>query len=463
MALLHGIVVDLIFLLACCCTSLYGSSVSNIEQNLMTNLLTNYSVNARPTLSNRESVIVKFDVKIGKLVKLDIKEQVMIANTRIMMEWTDPSLVWNKKKYNNTGTLTIPNNLVWTPDIMLYNTAVMESKGKDDLYKSHVIVRNTGKVVWMSPLTLQASCSIYLKWFPFDEQVCRLNFGSISYTERQLQLKRFKTRNSFDEIQAKFYFSSGHWKIVSIDSNITTEYYECCFDGFSIIHYTFTWKRLSLYWLLYLVLPCLCLAVLAVFTFFIPAATGERSGFAITTVLAMSVYLLVISDKMPEKSDESPVIGVLYIVLFFIMTAVLLSVIITTYMAYKTTKPPKFLRKHFVKKNKKPPKDDVTSLREPPGVRIPMKRVAAADNEVEPRVETEGDDLFNDLPNARFRSIGKKQSLRRHLSVLSAQEEKELENQEEWQIIAAHVDRILFWIFCVMIFIGPGIVLLSYI
>ena len=415
--------------------------VSKTEYDLMTKLLENYSVYARPISSSTDPVVVSFDIKLGKLVKLDIKEQVMIVNTRITMKWNDPNMIWNASDYNGTQYINIPNTLLWTPDILLQNTAVQDSKGKIDVYKAHVQVRNTGVAVWMSPVTVQASCSLDIKWFPFDQQTCELNFGSISYTKTKLKLKFNKQPKKFSEMKANFHYSSGNWDMVTMTSELTEETYECCMVPFSIIKYTLKWKRLTAYWLLYLVCPCICLSTMSLFTFLIPAESGERTGFGITTVLAMSVYLLVISDKLPEKSDQSPLIGILYVVLFFLMVGVLLSSIITTHLAFKKTRPPGYLRRYFTMQKNANTCSGTTPIT------IITNRTTS---------------LNDSMKGNKIECVSRKHSFKLDMSALEAEDKDGTKHQEEWQEIAAKIDRILFWVLLAMNIIGPSVVLVIY-
>ncbi len=211
--------------------------LSPYERDLMTTLLANYNVYTRPTTSNAKAVVVDFDLKLGKLVKLDIKEQILIANTRVSMRWNDPSLVWNKTAHNGTEFLTIPSSHVWTPDILLHNTAVQDSKGKTDVYKSRVRVTSAGVVHWMSLVTIQASCTLNIRWFPFDEQECQLNFGSISYIKKDVRLKFHKQPKKVSEMKNKFHYSSGDWEMQELTSHVEDVYYEGCNYPFSMVIY----------------------------------------------------------------------------------------------------------------------------------------------------------------------------------------------------------------------------------
>ena len=452
----------LAFVLLCSLSYASGelTTLSKVEGDLMTTLLTNYNKHSRPTTSTNKPVPVKFDLKLGKLVRLDIKSQVMITNTRILMKWFDPSLQWNMTEHNNTDFINIPSSLLWTPDILLYNTAVQQSEGKSDVYKAHVLVRHTGTAIWTSPVTLQASCIIDIKWFPFDKQVCSLNFGSLSYTRNKVKLLFFKQPRDTKELEDNFFFSSGHWSMTGMSAVLKTEKFECCDDPFSVIEYSFKWKRLSTYWLLYLVLPCLCLSFVALFTFFIPPETGERSGFAITTVLAMSVYLLVISDRMPEKSDGSPLIGVLYIVMFFLMTGVLITVIMTTFLWYKTSRPP-FWLKRALRLN-----SNAVVLFNSVNTQLEATATIVGNDKTN---ENKRSSSTNQVTRPRLESIDERTQLRRRLTLnrsssrLTVNDMKKMEdNQEEWREIACKLDRVFFWLFLALSIISPGIVLISY-
>ena len=46
--------------------------------------------------------------------------------------------------------------------------------------KTKVIVNNTGYNTWFASTSMKASCKINVKYFPFDQQICRLTFGYVA-------------------------------------------------------------------------------------------------------------------------------------------------------------------------------------------------------------------------------------------------------------------------------------------
>ena len=58
-----------------------------------------------------------------------------------------------------------------------------------------------------------------------------------------------------------------------------------------------------------LIVPCIVLAVLTVFSFYLPPESGERMGLVITILLGLTVFMMVFTDNVPRTSEVTPLIG----------------------------------------------------------------------------------------------------------------------------------------------------------
>lgn len=58
-----------------------------------------------------------------------------------------------------------------------------------------------------------------------------------------------------------------------------------------------------------LIVPCVVLAVLTVFSFYLPPESGERMGLVITILLGLTVFMMVFTDNVPRTSEVTPLIG----------------------------------------------------------------------------------------------------------------------------------------------------------
>lgn len=339
--------------------SLVASASCSYQQEklLQETLLTDYNKYVRPQKGN-DPVQVYFDMRLKNLVKLDLREQVLVINCFTMLRWTDPQLQWNMSAFNGTDRINMDSSLIWTPDIMLYNTAELTSFQHTDMYKTRPLVFNKGLVVWNSPVTWKISCELDVTWFPVDRQVCNFTFGSNSYSKSQLDLRFWSKPSSKAEIvSSNFLVEGGEWNINSLTSHETNINFICCPEDFSIIRYRIELSRMSLYYFLYIILPLVSLSFLFLLVFHIPHDSGERMGFGVTILLSITVYLLVISEKLPEKSDVYPMLGICFIVVFYILCTALAFAATTTIFAKRTSKPPNFLltwlKKLKLQKNKK--------------------------------------------------------------------------------------------------------------
>ncbi len=56
-----------------------------------------------------------------------------------------------------------------------------------------------------------SSCSIDIKWFPFDDQYCTMKFGSWTYDGSKINLTTMG-----DEIDISTYQPSGEWDLIGL-------------------------------------------------------------------------------------------------------------------------------------------------------------------------------------------------------------------------------------------------------
>ena len=58
-----------------------------------------------------------------------------------------------------------------------------------------------------------------------------------------------------------------------------------------------------------IVFPCMMMSTLTVLVFCMPPDSGEKIALGVTVILAFSVFMLAIAERMPETSESIPLIG----------------------------------------------------------------------------------------------------------------------------------------------------------
>lgn len=210
--------------------------------------------------------------------------------------------------------------------------------------KAHLFY--TGKVRWVPPAIYKSSCSIDVTFFPFDQQNCKMKFGSWTYDKAKIDLERLETT-----VDLKDYWESGEWAIVNAVGTYNTKKYDCCHEIYPDITYFFIIRRLPLFYTINLIIPCLLISCLTVLVFYLPSDCGEKITLCISVLLSLTVFLLLITEIIPSTSLVIPLIGEY---LLFTMIFVTLSIIITVFVlnvhhrSPGTHKMPRWVRTIFL-------------------------------------------------------------------------------------------------------------------
>ena len=136
--------------------------------------------------------------------------------------------------------------------------------------QSKAMVKPSGEIFWSPPAKLRSSCKIDVTFFPFDDQVCHIKFGSWTYSGLQVDLEK-----RADSADITNYVESGEWDLRTVTVEKNVRLYPCCpNEPFpDIIFYIFIRRRI-LYYLSNIILPCVWLSILSLVGFWLPPDSG---------------------------------------------------------------------------------------------------------------------------------------------------------------------------------------------
>uniref|UniRef100_A0A8C3AP59 Cholinergic receptor nicotinic beta 4 subunit n=1 Tax=Cyclopterus lumpus TaxID=8103 RepID=A0A8C3AP59_CYCLU len=303
---------SLYFLIAKC------SSCADSEERLMNWLLgkDRYNPLIRPAVNRTERVPVKLQVSLAQLISVNEREQIMTTNVWLTQHWVDYRLSWDPAKYEGIDKLRIPSRHIWLPDIVLYNNA-------DGTYEvtvfTNAIVLFNGSINWLPPAIYKSACKIEVKHFPFDQQNCTLKFRSWTYDHTEIDLILKSAVASMDD-----FTPSGEWDILALPGRRTVSALDPTYVDLT---YDFIIKRKPLFYTINLIIPCVLITSLAILVFYLPSDCGEKITLCISVLLALTVFLLLISKIVPPTSLDVPLIGkylmfTMVLVTFSIITSV---------------------------------------------------------------------------------------------------------------------------------------------
>ncbi|XP_013406821.1 neuronal acetylcholine receptor subunit alpha-7 isoform X1 [Lingula anatina] len=284
-----------------------------------------HNVLERPVANEKDVLNVTFSLTLQQILDVDEKNQIIHTNIWLDMTWTDYTFIWNEAEFGNISAIRIPAGKLWKPDVLLYNSA---SEAFDGTYHTNVVIYSSGYMNWIPPGMFGSSCHIDITWFPFDMQFCKLKFGTWSYDGSQVDLVLKSEKGDISS-----FIKNGEWDLLGVTAKRNEIYYDCCPDTpYVDVTYTINIKRRTLYYGFNLIIPCVLLSLLAILTFMLPPDAGEKVSLAVTIMLSLTVFLMIVADVLPPTSDAVPLIVIYFgMILALCSMSVVFSVLVLSY------------------------------------------------------------------------------------------------------------------------------------
>ncbi|KAJ8378603.1 hypothetical protein AAFF_G00238150 [Aldrovandia affinis] len=269
------------------------------QRTLLKELLKDYNRMERPVANDSHPLTVNISMILVQIMDVDEKNQVLTTNVWLQMHWYDHYLQWNQSAYPGVKNLRFTTDQIWTPDILLYNSA---DDKFDSTFKTNVKVNSNGFCQYLPPGIFMSTCNVDVRWFPFDMQRCELKFGSWTFDGWLLDLQ-------MTDADISGYMPNGEWDLVEVPGTRNEVYYDCCKEPYPDVTFIITIRRRTLYYALNLLIPCVLLSSMTLLIFLLPADSGEKISLGITVLLSLTVFMLLVAEIMPATSDSIPLIG----------------------------------------------------------------------------------------------------------------------------------------------------------
>ncbi|EDL12583.1 acetylcholine receptor subunit epsilon precursor [Mus musculus] len=320
--------------------TLFGRSQGkNEELSLYHHLFDNYDPECRPVRRPEDTVTITLKVTLTNLISLNEKEETLTTSVWIGIDWHDYRLNYSKDDFAGVGILRVPSEHVWLPEIVLENNI----DGQFGVaYDSNVLVYEGGYVSWLPPAIYRSTCAVEVTYFPFDWQNCSLIFRSQTYNAEEVEFifavdDDGNTINKID-IDTAAFTENGEWAIDYCPGMIrryeggSTEG-----PGETDVIYTLIIRRKPLFYVINIIVPCVLISGLVLLAYFLPAqAGGQKCTVSINVLLAQTVFLFLIAQKIPETSLSVPLLGRYLIFVMVVATLIVMNCVIVLNVSLRT-------------------------------------------------------------------------------------------------------------------------------
>ncbi|XP_059168131.1 neuronal acetylcholine receptor subunit alpha-9-I-like [Physella acuta] len=253
-------------------------------------------------------------------------EQSFTTVNYICVSWNDTNLSWKLSDYENISTVNLKYEDLWHPSFIVTNSAdediLMFKPIHDQLSLFY-----TGEVLLHSPALLKTTCSMDLKYYPFDEQTCDITlvpfFDECQYNIIEASIEEMP--DPFDLV--------GEWEIQSRD--IVTGYYMNNNDTQILsIKVRFHLKRNSLFYVISVLAPMITTSSMTSFVFLIPPDSGEKVSFLVTVFVSNAVFFNFVGTTM-SRSMTLANMPRLTLFLLMVLAQSVVTLILTLYVMHR--------------------------------------------------------------------------------------------------------------------------------
>ena len=280
-------------------------------ENLHTTLLTGYNKDVRPINNQSSALNVTLYSYLRSIQDLDELTGELAFTGAISMDWVDSKMTWNPLSYGGLSSIYISYSSVWVPEIVITTT----TETSDTMAKKWQQVKfdDSGSANFVVGGRIKATCSVDVKNYPFDKQICRVKFTAWGYDAAALTISAGATFMNTAQY-------SGHsvWELAKTETSTYV------LDSWPYYEIAFFLERKASFTIVNLVVPLLLMSFLNVLVFLLVPDSGERISYSVTVLLAVAVFLTIVSDELPASSDPVPVIT------YKLMADMIISVFITT-------------------------------------------------------------------------------------------------------------------------------------
>ncbi|NXC86058.1 ACHG protein, partial [Cercotrichas coryphoeus] len=318
--------------------ALPGVGCRNQEEKLFQDLMSNYNRHLRPARGN-EIIDVSLKLTLTNLISLNEREETLTTNVWIEMQWTDYRLSWDPEEYDNIQLLRVPSTMVWLPDVVLENN--IDGTFEITLY-TNVLVYPDGSIYWLPPAIYRSVCVIHVTYFPFDWQNCTMVFQSQTYSANEINLLLTVEDGQTVEwifIDPEAFTENGEWAIKHRPARkiINSDHFTPDDIQYQQVIFYLIIQRKPLFYIINIIVPCVLISAMAVLVYFLPAkAGGQKCTVSINVLLAQTVFLFLIAQKVPETSQAVPLIGKYLTFLMVVTVVIVVNAVIVLNVSLRT-------------------------------------------------------------------------------------------------------------------------------
>ncbi|XP_069103850.1 acetylcholine receptor subunit alpha-like [Argopecten irradians] len=275
-----------------CCVCVHGWSLPyDVAEEFHNDLLQNYSKRLRPAKDQAEAMEVTVRWQLESINTFHEVSGEFISTSTFTIIWTDEMLKWGISRSKYLYVL-LDSTELWNPALMVSNPSGNENIGKR-FTTGKVRGTSDGKQFVTVTVMTSTTCQPDMNLYPFDRHDCTIKLASSDYISNEVFI------TPVDDSEISDLEDISQWNVLEFYTNNGTEVLS------SVATFGVIFQRKPEFIIVNLLTPIILLCFLNLSVFLLPPQSGERVSFSVTMFLSFSVYMTLISEKLPITNPVS--------------------------------------------------------------------------------------------------------------------------------------------------------------
>ncbi|XP_053379819.1 acetylcholine receptor subunit beta-like [Mercenaria mercenaria] len=296
--------------------------------------MTDYNKNILPSECFKP-FIIEIWITLTAVGEIDETEEKLSTVMLLTYSWHDKNIKWDPQQ-TNVIYMAFGWTDVWKPVFQVTNPhAEISVRQSDERLYDTVIFMSSGWAFFDEMIVTRTTCDLDMTFYPFDIHTCIIQFRIVGHSKFPFCLNA----TLVDDNTASSVAEHRTWSLIHKD----------IYSSGGSFQIELKFERHPLFILLNILMPIIVIALLTPIVFILPMNSGGRVGYAMTMLLALSVYMTIVSDHLPQKSEPLPIILVLMF-MWYTMDASIVSIVIINARIHelKKEKPLPYMLRRFV-------------------------------------------------------------------------------------------------------------------
>ncbi|XP_012543061.1 neuronal acetylcholine receptor subunit alpha-5 isoform X2 [Monomorium pharaonis] len=200
---------------------------------LKKHLFCKYDFTVNPNYPNTTNITLRL---IPSLIDMDENNAKLILHSLVVFSWMDTQLTWTPSDYEEINFIKIKYWQIWTPDLIVNNSADMSYEGHVISWKGCILF-NSGEVLCVPMAKFISKCNPDYTYWPYDKHKCSITFISWNFMGDKTDLVT-------SGVNMTDFMDNVIWDFKYLNYIKESKKYMCCpNDTFSRITYNFLLTR----------------------------------------------------------------------------------------------------------------------------------------------------------------------------------------------------------------------------